>query len=251
MFDEIISEKYTIIDKGTSEGTQVKYKKGKYWYKLDHDGREGLCEYLASKLLTFTDLKQSDYILYEQGMINGKCGCRSKDYLTPGENFVTFYRLYFNEYGKNLADVLSQMDGMEERIEYTCSFVYKLTGLDIHNYLSKIFTLDRIILNEDRHVNNLALIDNDNGFRVAPIFDNGRSLLTANVSVNWNRSMSENVKRVVAKPFSGSHEAMFKYFGEGFNLDYMNAIRWLESEEESQERNVLLYKIKELYENND
>ena len=247
MFKVKIDEKYIIDDRGTSEGTQVKYRKDGFWYKLDQDGREGLCEYLASKLLSFTDLKENDYIVYTQGLINGKTGCRSKNYLNHGEEFITFYRLYYNEYGKSLAEVLAQMETMEERIEYTCSFVKKQTDLDVRSYLSKIITLDRIILNEDRHVNNLAVIGSGDGFSLAPIFDNGRSLLTANVSVNWNFDIKEHVRRVIAKPFSGSHKAMFDYLGEGFILDFKGALKWLNSEDESKERDVLIYMIKELY----
>lgn len=52
-----------------------------------------------------------------------------------------------------------------------------------------------ICLNEDRHLNNLALIMRGNDFYPAPIFDNGVSLLTANQSVNWNFSIERNVLR--------------------------------------------------------
>ena len=241
-----LDSNYIIQDSGTSEGTQIKYKKDGYWYKLDRDGKEGLVEYLASKLLSFSDLEKNDYIEYEQVIINGKSGCRSADYLKDGESFITIYRLYYNEFGKNLAEVLARFDSMEERIEHTLSFVKKTTGLDMRDYLAKIITLDRIILNEDRHVNNLAIIGADNGYRVAPIFDNGRSLLTANVSVNWNFDMKENVRRVVAKPFSGSHESMYKYFGKGFNIDITKALKWLKKEKESKERDVLIYQLTHL-----
>ena len=248
MFNVKIEDKYIISQEGTSEGTQVKYRKDKYWYKLDRDGKEGLCEYLCSKLLTFSNLDPSEYILYEQGMINGRPGCRSLNYLQEGEDFITLYRLYYNEYGRNLSDELAKMETMEERIEYTCNFVKEYTGTDIRKYLSRIFTLDRIILNEDRHVNNLAIIGKDDGFKPAPIFDNGRSLLTANRSVNWNFDMEENVRRVIAKPFSGSHTAMYEYFGEGFKLDYKKALKWLKTEDESKERDVLIHMIKKIYE---
>ena len=246
MFRKRIDNSCIINDSGTSEGTQIKYKVQDYWYKVDRDGREGLVEYLSSKLLTFSDLDDEDYITYDQGLINGKSGCRSKNYLSEDEEFITIYRLYYNEYGKNLAEVLANMDSMESRIKYTLDFVKKSINLDITEYLSKIFTLDRIILNEDRHVNNLAVILGDTGFRTAPIFDNGRSLLTANVSINWNFGIEENVKRVIAKPFSGSHQAMYKYFGPGFKLDKEKALDWLETEEESRERDVLIYQLKNL-----
>lgn len=99
-------------------------------------------------------------------------------------------------------------------------------------------------MNEDRHFNNLALLYSEDGYRCVPIFDNGVSLLTANQSVNWNFDMKENVRRVVAKPFSGSHQKMYDYFGKGFNVDYAGVIEWLETEPQSTERDVLIYQVK-------
>lgn len=82
-----------------------------------------------------------------------------------------------------------------------------------------------------------------NEFYPAPIFDNGISLLTANQSVNWHFPMEDNVKRVIARPFCGSHERMVEYLGKGFSVDTENALAWLEQEPESLERNVLRYQI--------
>ena len=44
MFHEYLSESDIVVMDGTSEGTQVKYRKGDYWYKEDNRGREGLTE---------------------------------------------------------------------------------------------------------------------------------------------------------------------------------------------------------------
>ena len=248
MFDISIDEKFIVTQEGTSEGTQIKYKKDGYWYKLDSKGNEGLCEYLVSKLLTFSSLDENEFVLYEQGFINGKKGCRSKDFIkNEDEELITLYRLYYNETGRNLAEVLGKFDNVGKRIEYTIDFVKKSTDYDILDYFKKIFTLDRITLNDDRHVNNLALLGTNNGFKSAPVFDNGKSLLTANVSYNKNFSMEENVKRVIARPFSGSHQEMFDYFGEGFKLDKDNALKWLEAEPASLEKDVLIYQIKRYY----
>ena len=249
MFDVRIDESFIVEQSGTSEGTQIKYKKDDYWYKLDSRGREGCCEYLVSKLLTFTNLDSKEYIMYEQGYINGKPGCRSKNYLHGDEEFITIYRMYYNEFGKNLAKITAAMETMEERIEYVTMFVKESTDIDLTEYFAKIFTLDRITLNEDRHYNNLALIYGEGKYRCAPIFDNGVSLLTANQSVNWNFDMKENVRRVVAKPFSGSHQKMYGYFGKGFDIDYKGVLDWLESEPPSKERDVLIYQV-EKYKNN-
>jgi len=197
MFSENIGNDYIVIQEGTSEGTQVKYKKDGYWYKKDNRGNEGRAEYLVSKFMQFTTLQENEFISYEEGTINGKSGCRSKNFLDEEEELVTFYRLYYNEVGKDLSKVIANMNTMEERIEYVIRFIDQSCGLNIHAYLSKVLTLDMICLNEDRHLNNLALIMRGNDFYPAPIFDNGVSLLTANQSVNWNFSIEENVKRGV------------------------------------------------------
>ena len=132
---------------------------------------------------------------------------------------------------------------MEERIEYVVSFIKESCELDVKEYLSKIFMLDMISLNEDRHLNNLAIIMNGDEFTPAPIFDNGIALLTANQSVNRHFPIADNVKRVVARPFSGSHEKMMEYFGKGFSVDVNSALDWLDTEPDSMERNVLKYQI--------
>lgn len=244
MFQEKIENEYIMYQTGTSEGTQVKYFKDDYWYKKDNRGREGLAEYLVSRLLTFSSLDSSEYVLYEQGTINGISGCRSKNFLVNGENLVTFYRLYYNEFGKDLSVVLSEINQMEERIEYVLRFIEESCGVNVRDYLGKTFMLDMITLNEDRHLNNLALLFAENHFVPAPIFDNGISLLTANQSVNWKFSIEENVRRVIARPFSGSHEKMFRYFGKSFDLDGMRALEWLLTEPKSRERDVLIHQIK-------
>ena len=246
MFREIISEDNMLIMAGTSEGSQVKYKKGEFWYKLDKQGKEGYTEYLASQLLSFSDLLPEEYIRYEYGTVNGRPGCRSRNFLKNEEELITFYRLYYNESGQDLSQVLAGMDSMKERIDYTLHFIRESSGVDVTDYLRKIFTLDRIILNEDRHLNNLALISNGNCFRPAPIFDNGVSLLTANKSFRPSFPLSENVGRVVARPFSGSHESMYRHFGAGFRLDCKKLYEWLGSEPESREKSVLLYQLKQL-----
>ena len=141
---------------------------------------------LFQSFMQFTTLQENEFISYEEGTINGKLGCRSKNFLDEEEELVTFYRLYYNEVGKDLSKVIANMNTMEERIEYVIRFIDQSCGLNIHAYLSKVLTLDMICLNEDRHLNNLALIMRGNEFYPAPIFDNGVSLLTANQSVNWN-----------------------------------------------------------------
>ena len=248
MFYEKISNEYIITQEGTSEGTQIKYKKDGYWYKKDSRGHEGRAEYLVSRLLDFTTLGKEEYIQYEEGMINDCSGCRSRNFLEDGAELITFYRLYYNAMGKNLAQAIAAMDRMEDRIEYVIEFIRQSCGLDIRIYLRKILTLDMIVLNEDRHLNNLALVMRNNNFYPAPIFDNGVSLLTANKSINRHLSIEENVKRVTARPFAGSHEKMVDYLGQGFDIDYEEVMKWIHTEPESFEKEVMAFQL-ERYKN--
>lgn len=243
MFDEKIGNEYMVLQSGSSEGTQVKFKKGDFWYKKDSQGNEGLAEYLASTVLHFSNLDKKEFVEYETGSINGKNGCRSRNFLKKGCSVITFYRLYYNEFGKNLAEVIAGFDNMEERIEYVIRFIKQSCGLDVTDYLRKTLTLDMLVLNEDRHLNNLAVIFTEDHFEVAPIFDNGISLLTANKSVNWKFGIEENVKRVTARPFSGSHEKMVEYFGIGLQINYQKLYKWLEKVPSSREKNVLCFQL--------
>ena len=144
MFKEKIGNEFIVIQEGTSEGTQIKYRKDGFWYKKDNRGHEGRAEYLVSKFMEFTSLKTSEYVTYEEGTINGSSGCRSRNFLTGEEELITFYRLYYNEVGKDLSKVIGNMDTMEERIEYVVSFIKESCELDVKEYLSKIFMLSLI-----------------------------------------------------------------------------------------------------------
>ena len=42
MFKEEIGNEFIVIQEGTSEGTQIKYRKDGFWYKKDNRGHEGL-----------------------------------------------------------------------------------------------------------------------------------------------------------------------------------------------------------------
>ncbi len=198
-----IDSRYIVTDSGTSDGTQIKYFYENKWYKIDRYGGEGAAEELASKILELSDMPANQFVKYDQISINGKSGCVSKNFLKENESFITLYRLYSNLRGSDLATVTSRMD-YDEAIDYVLEFIRDATSLDLKEYLANIFTLDALILNEDRHFNNLGLIYDGKTFRPAPIFDNGKSLFIGNKSFDPSRSMKENKKDAFAKGFSGS-----------------------------------------------
>ena len=247
MFNVTLSNDLIMNIDGTSEGTQTKFYYKGYWYKTDIFD-EGIVEYLVSKLLTFSNLPSKSYVIYEYGKINGNNGCKSKDFLKAGYELITFERIHQRIVGTKLSAKKLEFDTMEAFIEYTLDFFRKHLNLDIYKYLQNTFQLDMITLNEDRHFNNLAVIYDSvhNKYITAPIFDNGKSLLNGNRSYRSAFSIEENVKKVIALPFSGSHKKMFDYFGKGFSLDVDSALKWLKTEPQSLHRDILIYQLNTL-----
>lgn len=244
MFDVEIDPKYIVTDSGTSDGTQIKYYHDGYWYKLDRYGGESNAERIAYLIEKNSTMDISEYVEYELGLVNGINACRSRSFLYENESFITFYRLYFNMYGKNIAEILAHMEP-EERADFIVKFLKDSTGLDVRRYLANTFIIDRIVLNEDRHYNNLGIIASDSGYRVAPVFDNGKSLLVGNISCTRFDTLEEKVKKVVARPFSGSHKWQYDYFKNYTDIVFNkeNIMQDLAKLPESSEKDVALLQV--------
>lgn len=205
-----IDDSYLVRTSGTSDGTQDKFFKDNLWFKLDRYGGEGLAETAASIILKESGLESFSFVEYTPCLINGKNGCYSRDFLSEDESFITLYRLYKNVTGRDLAQVCSKMD-YDDAIEYVINFVKQQTNLDIHEYLANTFALDKIILNEDRHFNNLGIIYTGTSFKTAPIFDNGKAFLIGNKSAKEKSTLEEKIKTAYSKSFSPAFELNVKY----------------------------------------
>ena len=205
-----LSDEYLVRTSGTSDGTQDKYYKDGLWFKLDRYGGEGLAETVASLILKESGLAPNLFVEYKPCLINGKNGCYSKNFLKENESFITLYRLYKNVTGRDLATVCSKMD-YDDAIEYTVNFIKEHTKLDIREYLANTFYLDMLILNEDRHFNNLGLIFDDKKFHIGPIFDNGKSFLIGNKKAKDCKKLDEKISHAYAKVFSPSFQTNYNY----------------------------------------
>ena len=183
MNEYTLDDKYRFYSKSVTKGTQIKYKKDNYFYKLNKCGNEGYTEYLVSRLLKNSNLLDCAFVDYEYCKINGVLGCRSKSFLNDNEEFVSINSLYTQLTGaSNLADKLCTLSNATERLDYILNIVerFGISRVSFKEYLNIILQLDLLIGNTDRHVHNYGLIYNKrlNRFRLAPIFDNGLSLDT-------------------------------------------------------------------------
>lgn len=237
----------------SSRGNQTKWFKDSYWIKKNFLGYESLSEVICSKLLK--NIKDLDFVEYEFCDVKFRGGsfnncCCSKDFLEPGEEIVTIARLLNLDESKMKNFMRLSTD---YRVMLVLEEVSKSTDLDITEYLGRQIYLDSIILNEDRHLHNIAVLYSDSGYRECPIFDNGGSLLS---DVNYyplDASLIRNVRSVKSKPFNTNFRKqveLFRNLGVAplkiriDNLD-LSTIKYSTVSELNRAKNVLSLRLKE------
>lgn len=216
MKEYCLSDTYLIGKSGGSSGVQEKYYREGYWYKVDAAGREGLTEHLVSLLLRRSSLDKNSYVYYEWCKINGRFGCRSQSFLGDNESFISMSSLCSIVYKKDLDRLLYECGTAEKRLGVLLEIGEDI-GLDLSGYLKRLFFLDMLICNRDRHVRNFGVIFNSQSksYRAAPIFDNGQSLNTGMTVSSKTHSCT----------ISGSYESQVTAFGypvqSAFYVNYL------------------------------
>lgn len=224
-----------------SLGMTNKFFKDNYWYKQNNKGYEGKSEYLVTKILDNSDI--GNYASYEECIINGVPGCRSKNFLNEGESLITLSRLYNLTYGGDLKNKINSYVLLSDRIEYVMDFVNEFTGLDIHNYLGKVLKIDMLTYDVDRHFNNLAIIKTNGGYKEAPLFDYGASYFSMQHVFTDNMSLAEKIKKMTPQPFSVSFEEQAMYFQDvEISLDYDGITRAIKNES-SELQEIILFNL--------
>ena len=104
----------------------------------------------------------------------------------------------------------------DDAINYVINFIKEQTNLDIHEYLANTFCLDMLILNEDRHFNNLGIIYDGTSFKTAPIFDNGKSFLIG------NKQNGKAYAKAFSPSFKTNYDYLNKYCTLKITLDIIN-----------------------------
>ena len=182
-------------DRQSSKGNQLKWCRNNVWYKADYMGYEGLVEYVVSRLLEKSSLKQEEYVLYKTEEISYKrrkyLGCKSENFLPEGWQLITLERLFYGFYNESLYKKLFTIPEHSERLEFIVDQTERITGIsDFGKYMSKILAIDTFFMNEDRHMHNIGvLMDAEEKYHLCPIFDNGAGLLS---DIQMDYPMEEN-----------------------------------------------------------
>lgn len=232
-----------------SKGNQLKLSVDDKWYKGDYLGYEGASEYLASEILKQSNI--SDFVPYEliQFTFQDKpfMGCVSPAIQNahPKAEIITLDNFFLRTTGKTI-EKQTEGKGISEKIEYIVNNVEKLTGIkNFGQHLSTLFEFDAFILNEDRHYNNIAILEEDDGTRysLCPIFDNGAGFLS---DTRNDYPLSEPVPKIIlkvkAKPitkdFVKQVEAVESLYGSYLKLYPLNLTEAFENIEKYYGENI-------------
>lgn len=98
-----------------------------------------------------------------------------------------------------------------------------------------IATFDMLILNTDRHFNNIGIVADisQNQYKNAPVFDNGNSLLSNLQEFPYDEDIVKNIEQVIGQPFSASLESQAMELGFGLKVNYAKLNEMLKNEQES------------------
>lgn len=251
--DYRLSPEAMIMVAGSSIGTQKKYYAEGFWYKQNNVGYEGTAEYLASKVLSCSNIQE--YVEYERCRINGKEGCRCANFLSEKESFISLQRLYDTYHGGQLSERIRMIDKIRDRVRFVTDFVFHTIGLDIKGQLGKIATFDMLILNTDRHFNNIGIVADasQDRYKNAPVFDHGNALLSNIGEFPFDVSIKDNIDKAVGQPFAANLERQAMELGYGLKVNYGKLRKILQREPDSRALETLwiqLEKYKSLLEGN-
>lgn len=192
----------------SSKGNQNKWFANGKWYKEDGLGYESLSEIVVCRLLRKTNIApvvSYEHIKLKRGNQVSN-GCCSVDFMEETDDkLISLERLFWACEGEGALRAVLAYGTAKERVAYVVDTVERVTGLeDFGFYLKKIFTIDALFFNEDRHFHNIAVIQKRDGtYRECPIFDHGASLFS-DVKNDYPLALSfaECKKKAKAKPFS-------------------------------------------------
>lgn len=94
-----------------------------------------------------------------------------------------------------------------------------VTGLDVRLEITRLLAFDALILNENRHTNNILFLYHpiEKTWQLAPIFDNGLSLLSDEKDYTPGKPLTILKRKVKAKPFNSNFSKQLAlYTGPAF-----------------------------------
>ena len=208
------------IAETSSKGNQEKWYDSDTdsWYKLDQFGYEALSETLTSMLLEESNIESETpftFVRYHMARLRvrdrDRNGCKSQNFLHSGKALITVNRLLTNNLGITLNQKLMKLPSDKKRIAYLAEATAEYTGLtEFPRYLTLLFEVDTLFCNDDRHLNNIAVIQHADKYEYCPIFDNAAGLLSNTQLAQMDISPKSLIASLKARPFNTTFNRQMK-----------------------------------------
>ena len=107
-------------------------------------------------------------------------GCASLDFLLPGEAMIlTLADLFRKGVGPDWQKTVSRLPNFQSKVHWMVEQTVRLAGLEHFGvYLTLLFGINMLFGNENRHLNNIAVLRRGERFSYCPLFDFGAGLLS-------------------------------------------------------------------------
>ena len=175
------------------KGDQSKWLIGDKWIKENTRGYENMAEYVAYLILDCSTL--------------------------PRTSFVSYTPCLFEAHFETTDDILNHTPySTIDKFKAIMDKVHLFTELDVSLEVAQMLAFDALILNEDRHTNNILFLFNPvkEVWQLAPIFDHGLSLLSDLKDYPLDKPLSILKRKIKAKLASSFSKQLALYDGEPF-----------------------------------
>ena len=201
-----------VVAATSSKGNQEKWydKETNAWYKLDRIGFEALSEAVASEILRkYSNIETElgyQIVPYHIDSVDVHKAKRnasiSPNFLKEGQSIQTAYHILKRVLGPDYQKVLADEKTIPNRLKKIVDTIETISGLqNFGQYLTLLFEVDALIANEDRHLNNIAIIEENGTYQYCPLFDNGEGFMLDNVKYPFDVETKGLMKHLRAKPF--------------------------------------------------
>lgn len=192
--DGWLKKKWKIID-----GKRCLIKGGSLPYR-----QEPLNEVIASKVCTVLGLKAAEYSIQ---VIDGVPHSVCEDFVSTDSELISAWYIF----------QMRKQDNAESHYQHYLRVCEELGIPGMQEFLDKMFVLDFLMMNEDRHLGNFGALRDPETLQwigPAPVYDTGTSLC-----YNRDTGAVSPYEDVPCKPFSGQHE---KQIGLVSSFDFIN-----------------------------
>ena len=202
-----------VVAATSSKGNQEKWydADSNNWYKLDKIGFESLAEAVDSELLVKHSNIESELgytvVRYHIETVNvhrkDRIASVSPNFLNSEQSIQTVYHILKRVLGSDYQRVLADEKNISNRLALIVDTVEKVSGLtEFGKYITLLFEVDALIANEDRHLNNIAVIEENGAYDYCPLFDNGEGFMLDNVRYPFDVRTQGLMRNLRAKPFN-------------------------------------------------